>query len=40
MATVYYVDPAGSNTAPYDTWAKAATALQTVADIVVAGDTA
>lgn len=28
MAT-YYVDPAGSNTAPYDTWAKAATGLQT-----------
>ncbi|MDY0208366.1 MAG: hypothetical protein RBR82_17350 [Pseudomonas sp.] len=28
MAT-YYVDPAGSNTAPYDTWANAATSLQT-----------
>ena len=28
MAT-YYVDPAGSNTAPYDTWASAATSLQT-----------
>ena len=29
MAT-YYVDDAGSNTSPYDTWAKAAPALATV----------
>lgn len=33
MAT-YYMDTAGSNTAPYDTWGKAATSLQTVADLV------
>lgn len=31
--TVYYVDPAGSNTAPYDTWAKSAQALATVVAI-------
>jgi len=37
MAT-YYVDTAGSNTAPYNTWAKAATSLQTVADIADEGD--
>lgn len=37
MAT-YYVDPAGSNTSPYDTWTKAATSLQTIADIIVAGE--
>lgn len=36
--TTYYMDTAGSNTAPYDTWAKAATSLQTVADLAVAGD--
>ena len=35
----YYVDSAGSNTAPYDTWAKAATDPQTVADTATAGDT-
>lgn len=32
------MDTAGSNTSPYDTWAKAATSLQTVADLAVAGD--
>lgn len=37
MAT-YYCDSAGSNTSPYDTWAKAATALQTVLDLAVAGE--
>ena len=31
-AGTYYVDPAGSNTSPYDTWAKAATDMQTIAD--------
>lgn len=36
--TTYYMDTAGSNTDPYDTWAKAATSLQTVADTAVAGD--
>lgn len=36
--TTYYMDTAGSNTSPYDTWAKAATSLQTVADLAVAGD--
>ena len=35
----YYVDNAGSNTAPYDTWAKAANALATIAAIDAAGDT-
>ena len=38
--TTYYVDSAaGSNTAPYDTWAKAATTLATIAAIDAAGDT-
>lgn len=37
--TTYHMDTAGSNTAPYDTWAKAATALQTLADLATAGDT-
>lgn len=37
MAT-YYSDSAGSNTAPYDTWAKAATAIQTVLDLATAGE--
>lgn len=38
--TTYYVDSAaGSNTAPYDTWAKAALALATIDAIDVAGDT-
>ena len=38
--TTYYVDSAaGSNTAPYDTWAKAATSLATIAAIDAAGDT-
>lgn len=37
--TTYYVDSAaGSNTSPYDTWAKAATALATIAAIDLAGD--
>lgn len=34
----YYMDTAGSNTSPYDTWAKAATDLQTLLDLAVAGD--
>lgn len=38
MTTTYYSDSAGSNTAPYDTWVKAATSIQTVADLAVAGD--
>lgn len=33
LMTIYYVDSAGSNTSPYDTWAKAATAIATVAAI-------
>ncbi len=33
----WYADTAGSNTAPYDTWAKAATSLQTIVDLVTAG---
>lgn len=37
--TTYYVDSAGSNTAPYDTWAKAATQLSTTTALSVAGDT-
>lgn len=38
--TTYYVDSAaGSNTSPYDTWAKAATSLATIAAIDAAGDT-
>jgi len=32
------MDTAGSNTSPYDTWAKAATDLQTVADLATAAD--
>jgi len=35
----YYSDTAGSNTAPYDTWAKAATNPQTIVDTATAGDT-
>lgn len=39
MGTTYYVDPAGSNTSPYDTWAKAATAIQTAINTAnTAGD--
>lgn len=34
----YYHDTAGSNTAPYDTWAKAATDPQTIVDLATAGD--
>ena len=37
--TIRYFDTAGSNTAPYDTLAKAATDPQTIADLAVAGDT-
>ena len=37
--TIRYSDTAGSNTAPYDTWAKAATDPQTIVDLAVAGDT-
>lgn len=38
--TVYYVDSAaGSNTAPYDTWGKAALSLATIDALDVAGDT-
>jgi hypothetical protein len=36
--TTYYVSASGSNTSPYDTWAKAATALSTVTGLAVAGD--
>ena len=37
--TQYHVDPTdGSDTAPYDTWAKAATSLQTIADLATSGD--
>lgn len=38
--TAYYCASTGSNTAPYDTWAKAATALKTVTDLLGAGDIA
>jgi len=34
-----YYKSTGSNTAPYDTWVKAATAAQTIIDLAVAGDT-
>ena len=37
--TIYYVDNAGSNTSPYDTWAKAANAIATIAALDAAGDT-
>ncbi len=37
MATIY-VDTAGSDTSPYDTWAKAANSLATVDSIASAGD--
>ena len=37
MADVY-VDPAGSATSPYDTWAKALTTVQAAADYATAGD--
>ena len=40
MATTYYCDPAGSDTAPYDTWAKAAQDPNTIEAIHVAGDIA
>jgi parallel beta-helix repeat protein len=35
----HYVDPAGSNTHPYDTWAKAAHKIQDAIDAAGAGDT-
>jgi len=36
---IYYTDSAGSNTAPYDTWAKAATSILTIEALVLnAGD--
>jgi hypothetical protein len=38
MAAFFY-DSTGSNTAPYDTWAKAATSIATVAAAMAAGDT-
>lgn len=37
MAT-YYVSNLGSNTAPYESWAAAATSIGTVAALIVAGD--
>lgn len=36
---ILHVDNAGSNTSPYDTWAKAATNLSTAAGAAAAGDT-
>src|SRR5512135_3561730 len=41
MTTVYYLDNStpGSNTSPYDTWAKAALLLSTLDAIDAAGDT-
>jgi len=36
--TIRYSDTAGSNTSPYDTWAKAATDPQTIVDLATAGD--
>lgn len=39
VETVMYVDTAGSNTSPYDTWAKAATALETAVDAISAAHT-
>lgn len=38
MAGPYYVHDGGSNTSPYDTWAKAATALGTVTALAAAGE--
>ena len=38
-AATYYVSPGGSNTAPYDTWVKAATTLQTAYAASSDGDT-
>ncbi len=35
----YYVDSAGSNTSPYDTWTKAANQPQTIADLTPAAGT-
>lgn len=36
--TTRYANPSGSNTSPYDTWAKGATDPQTIIDLAVAGD--
>jgi hypothetical protein len=36
--TIRYVNPSGSNTAPYDTWAKGATSFQTVAALTGVND--
>jgi len=38
IMTVRYVASTGSNTSPYDTWAKACTTLKTVTDLMGAGD--
>lgn len=38
-ATTYYVATNGSNTAPYDTWAKAATSIQTAINAASNGNT-
>lgn len=40
FAATRYVSPNGSNTAPYDTWAKAITNPNTLNGLMVAGDTA
>lgn len=37
-ANTYYVATNGSNTAPYDTWEKAATSIQTAINAAVSGD--
>ena len=37
--TTHYVSTDGSNTSPYDTWAKAATSIQTAINTANAGDT-
>ncbi|HMA76497.1 MAG TPA: hypothetical protein VKO43_04225, partial [Candidatus Krumholzibacteriaceae bacterium] len=37
-ATTYYVATNGSNTSPYDTWAKAAASIQTAVNAASNGD--